>query len=227
MTQPDEKEWLQKYLYLKDIKCPCCQEITKMTIARKSKARIEGRDSDFFIRYRELNLYFYEIWVCQYCGYAALSNEYHNIKRDQIEKIKKNITLNWQPRANVIINDVDTAIDRYKLALLCYTQMDALSSQLGTLCLKLAWMYRLKIDINEENRFLALALKQLDYAYYVEPLPFYGLDKDHIMYLLGEIHRRLHHKSEALKSYSQVLASREADQKLKELVRDQRELMDK
>lgn len=225
MNDITDNEWFNKYLYSKEVECPCCQGIIRIIVPRKSKAWMESRDSDFFIRYKELNLYFYEVWICENCGYSALSRDFNLINGKQILKIRKNVSVNWQRKPNQYIYDVNSAIDRYKLALLCYIEMEAKSYQVGLVCLKLAWMNRLKDDSEEEGRFLSLALKQLQEAYYKEDFPFYNYDKDHIMYILGEINRRLDNNNEALKCFSYVLGSKEASSKLKEQVRDQRELI--
>ena len=56
------------------------------------------KDSDFFIRYSLINPYFYDVWVCNSCGYAAMKADFDTIRSLEIEQVQKSITPKWHGR---------------------------------------------------------------------------------------------------------------------------------
>ena len=59
-------------LYDKTITCPVCGNIFKARSIKTSSYRILKKDSDFFINYSIINPYFYDVWICDSCGYASM-----------------------------------------------------------------------------------------------------------------------------------------------------------
>lgn len=216
---------LKENLYNKKITCPVCENIFDVKVNKAKKAIMTGKDSDFFIRYKVINPYFYEIWLCPYCGYAAMKNEFPLIKNTQKEKIKSKITSKWTPRKYPDVYDEIVAIDRFKLALLTSIVIDSKESTKAMLSLKIAWMYRLLEKKEEEIDYLKRAIEGLNSTYYNENLPVYGIDQFNILYLIGELNRRIGKNQEALKYFSELLVERNASQKLKEMARDMKDII--
>ncbi len=215
-------------LYAKEVTCPVCDHVFKAPTVKSSAYRMLKKDSDFFIRYSLINPYFYDVWVCNSCGYSAMKTDFHTIRSLEIDEVKKSITPKWHGRVYPEVYDIHIAIERYKLSLLNYVIINAKSSKKAINCMKLAWMYRLlnTEDAEEmELTFLKQALQGLSDAYYAESFPIYGMDKYSAMYLIGELHRRIGHTDNALVWFSNVITTPNVKQNLKELARDMKDLI--
>lgn len=222
--EPKEKT----LLYTKEVTCPACGHVFKAIAVKSSAYRMLKKDSDFFIRYSLINPYFYDVWSCNSCGYAAMKIDFNTLRGAEIDAIHKSITPKWKGRLYPEVYDVHVAIERYKLSLLNYVVTNAKSSKKAINCLKLAWMYRLieTEDAKEmELVFLKQALEGLNDAYYSEDFPLYGMDKYSIMYLIGELHRRIGNHEDSLVWFSNVITTPNVKQSLKELARDMKDLI--
>lgn len=217
----------KQHLFFKEVTCPVCGNIFKTPAVKVNSPRIISKDSDFFIRYAVINPYFYEVWVCNNCGYSALKSDYNKIRNFQIDLIKENISPKWKGRTYDDIFDVKIAIERYKLALLNTTLTNGKNSTKAILCLKLAWMHRLIHDTEKEIEFISKSLEGLKLAYYNESFPIYGLNKYSTCFLMGELNRRIGNNSEALTWLSQVIVTPGVSAKIKDLARDSKDLIKK
>ncbi|WP_376769010.1 DUF2225 domain-containing protein [Clostridium psychrophilum] len=221
---------LKSPLYNTKVTCPVCENVFNALTVKSSAYRMINKDSDFFIRYSLINPYFYDVWVCNSCGYAAMRSDFNTLRTIEIEQVSKLITSKWRGRTYPKIYDIHIAIERYKLSLLNYIVINAKSSKMAINCLKLAWMYRLLETENAkklELKYLDQALERLKDAYYVEAFPLYGLDKYNIMYLIGELNRRTGHANDSLIWFSSVITTPEVKESLKRLARDMKDLIKK
>ncbi|MBU3073806.1 DUF2225 domain-containing protein [Clostridium estertheticum] len=218
----------KSFLYNKEVTCPVCNHVFKAATVKSSAYRMIKKDSDFFIRYSLINPYFYDVWLCNSCGYAAMKTDFYTIRSIEIEQVQKSISSKWHGRMYPEVYDVHVAIERYKLSLLNYVITNAKSSKKAINCMKLAWMYRL-IDTQASKEielvFLKQALEGLSDAYYAEAFPIYGMDKYSAMYLIGELNRRLGHTDDSLVWFSNVITTPNVKQNLKELARDMKDLI--
>nr|WP_251861641.1 DUF2225 domain-containing protein [Clostridium sp. Marseille-Q2269] len=220
-------EWLKEksLLYERKVTCPVCGNVFMAKAVKTSSYRILKKDSDLFIRYSIINPYFYDVWICNECGYAAMKKDFNSIKNFQIDSVKEGITENWIPREYPEIYNVDIAIERFKLSLLNYVVLESPSSKKGFNCLKLAWMYRLKNNYDKENLFLNEALGCLKESYFLEDFPIYGMDRYTTTYLVAELMRRTGSSEEALRWFSNVITAHGISSRLKNLARDQKDLI--
>jgi len=228
MKEKDEVKQEKSLLYSKEVTCPVCEHIFKTNTVKSSAYRMIKKDSDFFIRYSLINPYFYDVWVCNSCGYAAMKTDFYSIRSIEIEKVQQNITPKWKGRMYPEIYDVHIAIERYKLSLLNYIITNSKSSKKAINCIKIAWMYRL-LETEEASEmelvFLRQALDGLNDAYYAEAFPIYGMDKYSAMYLIGELNRRIGNTENSLVWFSNVITTPNVKQSLKELARDMKDLI--
>ena len=228
-SDDDEKEEVKSPvhspLFQKAVICPVCGHAFKAKAVKSSYYRVGKKDSDFFVRYLTVNPYFYDIWLCNSCGYAALKIDFGKLRESEIKKIEKVIKPRWKYRDYPDTYDENIAIERYKLALLNYAVIEAKASRKAITCLKIAWMYRLLEDDENEVIFLKQALEGFNHAFFNEAFPIYGMDKFTVMYLIGELHRRIGEFDNALLWYSQVITTPSVSQKLKELARDGKDLI--
>lgn len=209
-----------KSLFFKEIKCPVCDNNFMTLMVKVNAPRVLDRDSDFFIRYSIENPYLYEVWICPHCGYSALKVDFDKIREYQIKLVKDKITPKWVDREYPIPFNEKIAIERYKLALLNSLVIESKASTKSMLCLKIAWMYRLLLDTANEKSYLKQALESFNDTYMNEKLPVYGLDRFSIMFLIGELNRRIGDDQTALKWFYDVIASISAPQKVKDMARD-------
>lgn len=222
-----EEDKILSLLYTKTITYPVCNKTFKSLAVKSSAYKLNSRDSDLFMRYFLINPYFYDVWICEDCGYAAMKADFLNVKSYEIDSVSENITPRWKKKNYPEIYDVNIAIERYKLSLLNYVVMKSKSSKKAVNCLKIAWMYRL-IDSesakDKEIIFLKEALKGFEYAYYNESFPIYGMDSFTIMYLIGELNRRVENYDNSLLWFSKVITTPGVKGKLKEMARTQKDL---
>lgn len=212
-------------IYDKKITCPVCGGEFTSKVVKSSSIRIESKDSDFFIRYLGANPYFFDVWVCEDCGYAAMKSDFPNIKSFEKDIIKNEISSKWKPRSFEEINDPNEAIDKYKLALITAVTLKKKNSTIAFLLLKIAWMYRILENEANEQVFLKEAVECFVAAYSKEDFPIYGLTRDSLTYLIGDIYRRVNRDEDALTWYSRSITTIGAAQRIKELARNGRDLI--
>lgn len=212
-------------IFDRNMTCPVCGNDIKVKSVKIGKVRMISQDTDFMPRYNNLNPLFYDIAVCPRCGYSAMIKNFGKLKEEQIRLIKSIITPKFIPKTYPDLYDVDIAIERYKLALLNSVVKKGKNSEKAYLCLKLSWLYRLKNDEAEEKRFSEQSLIGFKEAYEGETFPIYGMDKFALIYLIGELSRRTGKNDEALRWFSMVLVSMNVNPKIKELARDQKDLI--
>lgn len=225
ILQLTDEEKQKNLLYNREITCPVCGNEFKTKAVKTSAARILRKDSDSFIIFDVINPYFYDVWICNKCGYAAMKRDFNKIRNSEIELVKEKIKPKWHPKVYPDVYDVNVAIERFKLSLLNYYVIDAKASKKAMNCLKIAWMYRLLKDSENETLFLKQALEGFNSAYFNEGFPLYNMDKFTSMYIIGELNRRLGNNEDSLKWFSEIITAQSAPSKLKDRSRDQRDLI--
>ncbi|NSB12657.1 DUF2225 domain-containing protein [Clostridium beijerinckii] len=213
------------HLFDKQIVCPVCNSHFKAKTVKSKSPRVISKDSDFFIRYSVVNPYFYDVLICNSCGYAAMRSDFEKLKLHKKELVLSNVTPKWKPREYPHILDEKLAIERYKLALLNAMLIDLPNSAKGMISLKIAWMHRLLDNNIQETLFLKQALEGFNTAYMTEIFPIYGLQRDSLMYLLGELNRRLGNNQDALQWYSKTIVNTNSSYKIKEMARVGKDLI--
>lgn len=194
-----------KELYDKKVKCPICKiEFTTKKV-RTSRLRLIKRDEDFLNHYKVENPIKYNVFVCPSCGYSSLENNFDMIGKEEAELVVKNISLKWNKRDFGGVRTLDEAIESYKLALLVGTFTRASKLEMGNLCLNIGWLYRMKEEKEEENRFLSMARERFIEAFNTESLAGTSMNDSKLSYLIGELSRRLNEKNEALSWFNTCL----------------------
>ena len=213
------------HLFDKNVICPVCDSHFKTKTVKSKSPRVMAKDSDFFVRYSVANPYFYDVCICNSCGYTAMKSDFENLKVHKRELVLSNVTPKWKPREYPDILDERLAIERYKLALLNAVLIDLPDSTKAMISLKIAWMNRLLNDTTQETLFLKQALEGFTDAYVKEIFPMYGLQRDSLMYLLGELNRKLGDYQTALLWYSKTIVSTSSSYKVKEMARIGKDLI--
>lgn len=213
-------------LYNKKIICPVCNREIEVTKVKTKGCKIRSRDTDMCVQYEDLNVLFYDAWVCENCGYAALQDKFEALFTRDIATIKDKISSNWVQRSFTGERDVEKAIEAFKLTLLTLKVRNAKASELAKVCLRIAWLYRDKGDNKRETEFLNFALTAYNEAYLKERFPLDKLDEFTCMYIIAELFRRVGKLDDAIQWFSRIVASPQArsNPKLIDMARDQYQL---
>lgn len=200
------EEQVSELIYNRSITCPVCEKGIEVTEIKIGKSKLERQDEDFCPHYKGINPLFYEIWVCPECGYAALSKSFDKIHVKRANTVKEVITPRWVKREFSGERDINKSLETYKLALITANVIKAKESQLANICMRISWMYRYMEDEKSEKMFLKSAVGHYEKAFSKESFPIDKLDEATLMYLLGEMNRRLGETEQATTWFSKFIS---------------------
>lgn len=209
-------------LYNKSLTCPACKKTIEVTRVKTKACIVSSHDTDFFVIYKGINPMFYDAWVCEFCGYAALSERFEKLGINDVKKVNAAITAFWKSRKFTGERNVEDALEAYKLALYNLIKIGGAPSDFAKLNIRLAWLYRIKQD-EKEMDFLKSALKNYTESYDKEKFPIGKFDECTCMYMIAELNRRVGNYNEAITWFSKLISSPEAknNKMLLENARDQ------
>ncbi|MBU8908825.1 DUF2225 domain-containing protein [Desertibacillus haloalkaliphilus] len=215
--------------YDKEVTCLLCEHkyITKRL--RSRFVRVKRIESDFYTEYKDENYipYFYEISVCPQCGFSCADTFSTTLLPHIEENIVKKLSSQWQPRNYGGLRTVNDAIETHKLALLSGSLKEEKHIVLAGICLRLSWLYRMKKVADQDLRFLRLSLKYYEGAYQDSDFIGTQMTEMKLLYLIGELHRKVGNQSEAVVYFSRVInhKNRSIEKKVVEMAREQWQLM--
>ncbi|WP_274381461.1 DUF2225 domain-containing protein [Paenibacillus mesophilus] len=189
-------------LYLIKVTCMCCEQSFQTSRVRTSFKKTAKTDSDFCIHYKTVNPDFYVVRVCPFCGFSFTENFSDRLtpkhKHLYLDKLGKN----WNGLDLTGERDWNEAMQSYKLALLCAQIKEEKDRVIAGLLHHIAWLYRYKDNKEQEKRFLEFALES-----YVKVFETEGEDVNNarLMYLIGELHRRLGNYQKAVLWFGRVI----------------------
>ncbi|MBP1962595.1 DUF2225 domain-containing protein [Paenibacillus aceris] len=192
-------------LYEISVKCTYCDNSFKSMKVRPSFKKASKTDADFCVHYKDINPDYYVVRICPYCGYAHTENFSDKWKPAQREAFNEKVTKNWSRRSYSGERTWDETVQSYKLALLSAQIKEEKSRVIAGLLHHLAWLYRSKGDWEQEKRFLTFALEAYIHVYENEGM---DLNNARLMYLMGELNRRLGRYNEAVKWFSRIINDR-------------------
>lgn len=197
-------------------KCLYCDHNFTTTKVRTSKAKVIRRDSDFCIHYEGPNPLFYDITICPDCGFAFY-NSYRKLNNYQHKKLEEVYISKIKVSDMVGERNIEEAIHTFKLALLTASIVGERKFIAANLALKLAWLYRIAEDDEQERRFLKLALKDYIDMMATEDIEQEGVDEDRLIYLMADLSSRLDQYVEARKLFSQLITGKGISPRYKSL----------
>ncbi|HWR44690.1 DUF2225 domain-containing protein [Sporomusa sp.] len=192
--------------YSVEKECPVCQKQFSVTRLRSRQVMVK-QDSDFCAYFQDVKPYYYTIWVCSHCGYAAADTCFDELSSAAQDKIAKFLS---GRDVNINFGGERTrgqAIATYKLAIFFADLISAPASRLAELYLKLGWVYRDGEDNEEEKTALAKACEYYEQALMRERLPIGTLSEAAVTYLIGELARRTGQNDKALSYLGKVVGS--------------------
>ncbi|MFZ5965607.1 MAG: DUF2225 domain-containing protein [Bacillota bacterium] len=209
-------------LYDKEIKCPVCNNYFHTKKVRTSALRIDKRDTDFCVYYSSENPIFYGVYVCPMCGYSALESAFHELTAAGKKLIMSSISSKWVQRSYGEKRSAQDAIEAYKLALVNAQVLSMQKGVIGMICLRLAWLHRYIQDEREET-FLRFAAENIEHAFLHENASLGNMDEVSVLYLLGELNRKLGNYEVSIDYFNKAVGNREIKRKkqLESLAREQ------
>ena len=171
--------------------CPICQKETRV-IKTRSRLHVLKRDEDGCVHYNDFNPYFYTIWACEHCGFAAdektfttkMHNRHVKVLRDDLLANKFGVDFVEERTA-------DDAIFVLKLAISYMERVEDKFFKQAKYTHQLAWVYREAGDEDNERKFLEKAAQLYDASLAKENFPNDGLSDSATIYLISAIYWRL------------------------------------
>lgn len=196
-------------IYTVEKECVICHNKFNVTKVRTRLVMIK-QDSDFCTYYKEVNPYYYTIWVCPHCGYAARDTAFTELPSVLGEKVAafldgKDIRVDFSGQRTR-----EQAIATYKLALYYADMIDVQPSKLAGMYLRLGWLYREGGQTDEEQLALSKAAEYYDLALSKERFPIDNLSEIGLSYLIGELFRRTGKIEQALLYLGKAVANNQA-----------------
>lgn len=189
-------------LYLIQTTCICCEQPFRTSRVRSSFKKAASTDTDFCIHYKMINPDYYVVRVCPYCGFSSTENfsermtpKHKSVYYEKIGKSWNNLNLTGE-------RDWNGAMQSYKLALLCAQIKEEKDRIVAGLLHHIAWLYRYVGNREQESRFLAFALEAYVKVYETEGA---DMNSARLMYLIGELNRRLGHYVKAVQWFGRVI----------------------
>lgn len=197
-----------KFLYDRNIKCKFCENryVTKKVRSRFIRAHKHDTDFCSFYISTNLNPLLYYVSVCPKCGFSTSEECTDYFPPKSKDFIQQKICDNWNKKDYGQERTLDMAINCYKLAIYCATIKKEKHIALGGLYLRLAWLFRTeKVNLQEEQRFLRLALEEYIQSYSVGDFSDTSFSEIKLLYLIGELSRRVGLDGQATRYFSRVI----------------------
>lgn len=169
---------------------------------RPSFKKAVRTDADFCAYYKNENPDYYVVRVCPKCGFASTENSATKLTDKQKNLLKEKITVRWIERDFGGHREWETALETYKLALICAQTIGDTERITASFLQHIAWLYRYKGDHEQEQKFLKFCLDSYILVYEKEGV---GSNNAKLLYLIGEISRRIGNFNEAVKWFSRVI----------------------
>lgn len=190
-------------LYRITVNCLCCESSFQTSRVRMSFKKAVHTDSDFCAHYRSVNPDYYVVRVCPRCGFAFSENFNTKLTKEKKERFNEQIG-----RKRTTHRDYggersrEEALQCYKLGLLSAQVIGEKDRIIAGLLHHIAWIYRYDRNEEQEKRFLQHALDAYTRVYETE---LDAINNAKLLYMLGELNRRLQHDQEAVQWFSRVV----------------------
>ena len=184
--------------------CPICGQETRI-IKTRSRLVVESRDEDLCVHYKGFNPYFYRIWICENCGFAAdettFTSAIPNKHQEKLREFLKEKDLSIEFSETRTLPD---AVGSFLLALAYLDVINGPASKKASYNLNVGWLYRFAEDYPEEERkYLTLAAEQFDESLSNERYPVGGLTD------MAAIYYRLDYREKCTQYLSKIISDKE------------------
>ena len=238
----------EDFLLLKTAVCPICDNVFSSMAVKSGKARRLQPDFDLRPKFESIDVNKYDVTSCRKCGYTALNKDFAHLTAGQMKLISEGVRKNYKLIDEGLSDkapDYDTSIERYKLALYNSMVKRAKISEKSYICLKIAWLFRGKIEQaikegelppaeltklleackKEELKFYGNAYTGLIEARSTESFPICGMDGNTFDMLLSAMAFNLDKLDDASRFVSGLLVSRTVSSGIKNRAIDLKEMI--
>lgn len=215
--------------YEKNIECLHCKKSFPTLKVRTKFIKIAHTESDFQPIYTDekVNALFYNVFVCQHCGFSFTEDFTKYFAPGVKEEIDKKITKNWTPHNFKQERTTLDAIQAYKLAFLCATLKKEKYVITSGLTLRIAWLYRSLKNESQEKRFLKISRDYYMETFSNEDYAGTQMSAVRVMYMIAELSRRIEDYENATRFFSRVIENQRigGEAKLVDMAKEQWELV--
>lgn len=195
-------------LYDRNVVCIVCRQQYTTKKIRSRFLRPIKHDTDFCSYYQpeDLNPLFYYVSVCPHCGFASTEEFSTYFPPGAREAIQQHIRTCGNGDNYSGKRALEQALQTYEIGIRCATLKKERHIVLAGLYMRLAWLYRTYGTPEQEAQFLRLALQEYTASYSIEDFAGTHMSEVRLLYLIGELHRRLDETKEAIGYFSRVIA---------------------
>jgi uncharacterized protein len=194
-------------LYDKKYTCSMCENSFTTKKVRSRFVKVLRFDTDFAPLYADgfENPNFYYINVCPDCGYSFSDDFSHYFPPGAKQIIQERICSQWVPHNYGEERTIQEAVNTFKLAAYCSMLKKEKHIVSAGLYIRIAWLYRSSENHDQEMRFLKLALKEYTESYSTGDFKGTQVSELRLMYLIGELSRRVGQTQDAVRFFSRVI----------------------
>lgn len=228
----------------KKIECPLCnQSITYKSVLTTRLKRMEP-DFDLRPRFEGIDDNKYGVIACHHCGYAALNQYFESISPGRRKMVRAEVCDKFKsiPEPNVKTYDYDTAVNRYKLALLTAMAKRAKLSEKSYICLKISWLRRAQLEslpedivqaekkeeLAERENFYRQAYDGFTKVLSEEMPPYCGMEGSTVEFMLANMAMHFEEYDKAAKLVANLLTNSGTNKRVKDKCLDMKtEILEK
>ena len=194
-----------EFTFVVEKTCPVCGKSVKV-VKVKSRLAAFRMDDDYCCHYTEMNPYLYYIWVCDGCGFAADERVFLAPLSKEKKELLKNAFDNKPVHFKFDVNrTVPDGVASLKLAIFCAKVMKSPLARIAGLELRLAWIYRLADQLEDEEKAEQEALELYKRSLATEHFPIGNMTDTMVAYLIGAINVRLGNYKQAVQYLSSIV----------------------
>lgn len=195
--------------YEKKIDCIFCKKSFPTTKIRSTFIKVDHTDTDFMPVYSDdqVQAMYYNVYVCEHCGFSFTEDFTKYFAPGISENLKAQVCNKWVPHGFAGERTIFQALEAYKLALLCADIKKERNVTKAGLALRLAWMYRTLKNEGQEKRFIEIARNQYMDSFSNEDYASTQMSGVRVMYMIGELSRRIGDLENATRFFSKVIES--------------------
>lgn len=198
-------------VWFKEVTCQVCGAKHKTPRVKPSFLRVKSVDSDFYKTYEFVNPILYSITTCNECNYSARNDDYD---KKTLEYHKEIIDLAMSiknARKNVFFKNeknpsLEEVVNKHLLAIYFYKNFKPKNLNIiSGLYMHLVWLYRDAGNTEKEKEYIKKAIEYYIKTYEMgEQIPE-KIGIPGILYLIGELNRRIGNYQDAVSWFSKVL----------------------
>jgi len=203
--------------------CPVCEKTTRV-VKTRSRITVISRDEDACTHYKDFCPYYYTVWVCEHCGFAADEATFTTKIPDRHLAILRGALLGGKIKIPFAEErTLGNAATAFRLAIKFVEIIHGKASKKAKYAHQLAWIFREAGDVAQENEFLAKAADFYEAALATEHFPIGELTDNAAVYLVAAIYYRLGDRKKTTSYLSRLIGDqsvREREPRIYDKARD-------